>query len=104
MVNSHYSPFEIANYLLKRIHPSKVTFVGEKVRGMAKMKALQNRDAMNALMTGTVASLQYDNTDLFTASAVAKQLLASGGAHKPSFYDFGDGNKVSLEELYGDDL
>jgi len=77
-----------------------IHFVGSKVKGMKKVTGLQSKDKVMSVMQGSQMSWQIDNARDLTKLAIAKQLLASGGAHKPTHYDFGNGEIVTIAELY----
>lgn len=67
---------------------------------MKKMQALQGKEKIAGQWRGTAVEVSAGIPDEISANAIAKALLACGGAHKPTHYDFGGDNKIPLADLY----
>ena len=78
----------------------QVNWVGAGVKPMKRMKALQGNSKVGNVISGTVA-LTQEATEVadIDAREVATKLLNAGGAHKPSFYDFGGDLRLTLADL-----
>jgi hypothetical protein len=67
---------------------------------MKRMKALQGAKMITEIISGTVAvSVEATNQDDLDAKAIATKLADCGGAHKPTFYEFGGEMKLSLADI-----
>ena len=83
------------------------TYVGSNVGALKRGQAGPQRDRLKKLFLGVHCELQIDDLDDFTRVSIAAKLLASGGAHKPTRYEFGpasendEHNIVSIESLIG---
>jgi len=66
----------------------RINFVGPKVPAMKKMEALQGKQNLARIWNGVAAEIDTQKPPSMNDIAVV--LLRSGGAHKPTHYDFGD--------------
>jgi len=66
-----------------------ITFIGAKVKALARGKVSVQKPEVQKLMQGHALSLEYSVSSDLTEADLAKRLLAAGGAHKPTAYDFG---------------
>jgi hypothetical protein len=82
----------------KRCKLVQITWVGSSVSPMLRNAALASKAERVNTFTGTAHEIQASDADMITEKGIAKQLLLSGGAHKPTHYMFGP-NKVLLSEL-----
>ena len=78
----------------------QVNWVGESVPPMKRMKALQGASMVSDIISGTVAvSVEATCQDDVEAKEIATKLADCGGAHKPTFYQFGVEMKLSLKDI-----
>jgi len=72
------------------------TYIGTKAPMMVKAGAATTKAKLTQAWSGI--TLYYAPPDLasFTTEDLKNRLLACGGAHKPSYYDFGDGTRINL--------
>merc|ERR1719223_1831068 len=61
------------------------------------MGALSRKKPVSKLFKSPSATC--DVNDEVTMNDVGLKLLTSGGAHKPTYYDFGNGEKIDLKDL-----
>eukprot|EP00343_Euplotes_focardii_P005097 CAMPEP_0205808620 /NCGR_PEP_ID=MMETSP0205-20121125/12615_1 /ASSEMBLY_ACC=CAM_ASM_000278 /TAXON_ID=36767 /ORGANISM="Euplotes focardii, Strain TN1" /LENGTH=149 /DNA_ID=CAMNT_0053084563 /DNA_START=37 /DNA_END=486 /DNA_ORIENTATION=- len=80
----------------------RVNWVGAKVPMMKKMQALQGKAKISDIWSGTAIEVDANKPEEITAQAMGKALLACGGAHKPTHYDFGGDDKIPLADLYNE--
>lgn len=76
----------------------QITWVGPNVSPLARNHVLASKTARTKLFNGCAAEFQTDDLSMLTERDIAKELLRSGGAHKPTHYAFGDTN-VPLTDL-----
>mmetsp|Transcript_44724 Transcript_44724/g.95119 ORF Transcript_44724/g.95119 Transcript_44724/m.95119 type:complete len:174 (-) Transcript_44724:265-786(-) len=79
------------------------TWIGPKVKVMAKARvSVQKREVFQKVFDpagGISLEIDVSDADDFDKVSIAKALLKSGGAHKPTHYDFGDGEEYDLKQL-----
>mmetsp|Transcript_13097 Transcript_13097/g.15530 ORF Transcript_13097/g.15530 Transcript_13097/m.15530 type:complete len:160 (+) Transcript_13097:138-617(+) len=75
----------------------QINWVGEKVSAFAKMGALEGKQKVSKIFKGIACSFDANGSDDVSADEIVKKLCASGGAHKPVYYDFGCDEKIQLE-------
>eukprot|EP00009_Paramoeba_aestuarina_P007699 CAMPEP_0201507750 /NCGR_PEP_ID=MMETSP0161_2-20130828/1321_1 /ASSEMBLY_ACC=CAM_ASM_000251 /TAXON_ID=180227 /ORGANISM="Neoparamoeba aestuarina, Strain SoJaBio B1-5/56/2" /LENGTH=170 /DNA_ID=CAMNT_0047902199 /DNA_START=67 /DNA_END=579 /DNA_ORIENTATION=+ len=74
------------------------SWIGENVSVMKKARvSVQKKDVLR-IFDGCGMNIEIMDRESFTPQYVTKILLASGGAHKPTYYQFGpsDSDKVDL--------
>jgi len=76
-----------------------VNWVGPRVPAMKRLGALQGKNAITSLLQGVQASIDCNDRTELNMTAIGKTLLQCGGAHKPTHYDFGGGEQVTLTDL-----
>jgi hypothetical protein len=76
----------------------QITFVGENVSPMKRTGALSMKPQIEELIGSCACTIAATEGDV-TMLDVGKSLLASGGAHKPSFYAFGNGEQIVVADL-----
>jgi hypothetical protein len=81
----------------KRDKLVQITVVGSGVSPLGRNAVLNSKGARVSTFSGCVTEFQTDDDDL-SEREICKQLLASGGAHKPTHYQLGT-VKVPLNEL-----
>jgi len=87
------------NVTSKRPKYVRVNWVGPRVPAKLRSGALSGKPAVAALLQGAQVTIDSNDRDELSAHAIAKTLLQCGGAHKPTHYDFGGGEEVSLVDL-----
>lgn len=70
----------------------RINWVGAKVPAMKKMGALAGKATISNLWNGIAVEVEANKTSELSMNTIAVELLRSGGAHKPTKYDFGDGD------------
>jgi len=78
------------NVTSKRPKITRINWVGAKVPTMKKMGALSGKARIAELWPGTAAAMDATSQEGLDMNSIAVELLRSGGAHKPTHYDFGD--------------
>jgi len=76
----------------------RVSFNGKTVPVMKRNRTLQFKAPVDKLFTGCAIDFQCSLLTEVEPLAIAMKLLASGGAHKPTHWDFGDGQSITLKE------
>jgi hypothetical protein len=72
------------------------TWVGKSVGVLVKAKVSVQKPEVATLFAGAALALEISDADDLEPKALAAALLRSGGAHKPTHYDFGGGVKYDL--------
>ena len=76
----------------------RINWVGTKVPAMKKMGALAGKATISGLWNGIAVEVEANKVSELSMNTIAVELLRSGGAHKPTKYDFGDGD-IPLGEV-----
>eukprot|EP01129_Flabellula_baltica_P013217 TRINITY_DN60_c0_g1_i1.p1 TRINITY_DN60_c0_g1~~TRINITY_DN60_c0_g1_i1.p1 ORF type:complete len:153 (+),score=58.13 TRINITY_DN60_c0_g1_i1:137-595(+) len=76
----------------------QINWVGPSVTPMRKMKALSGKDLITAFLGSVGLTVDARDRDDIEVVDIAKSLIGAGGAHKPTYYDFGDA-QVQLSDL-----
>jgi len=84
----------------KRSKYVNFTFVGDSVPVMKRSAVSVQRTEVFKLMQGIAASMDFSTPEDLDKDSIAKKLLASGGAHKPTRYEFGDGTQVDITDFH----
>merc|ERR1711976_555475 len=72
-----------------------ITYLGENMSVMARGRVSTQQEDVHKAFSGVQIFFEYDakagkeRDDPFHYTDIGKKLLASGGAHKPQYYDFG---------------
>ena len=87
----------------------QVNWVGSSVPPMKRMKAMQGGALVSEVIAGAVAvSIDANSAEDLEVKDIATKLADCGGAHKPSYYEFGAGLKLTLadigKDVAGDDF
>ena len=81
----------------------QINWVGPSVTPMKKMRALSGKEVVGAFLGSIGMAMDARDRDDLEDVDIAKKLISAGGAHKPTYYDFGD-CQVSLADLgFADD-
>ena len=83
----------------KRPKSIQINWVGPRVSPMKRMGALSGKAAASQLLQGMALTLDCNDKADLTMEDLARQLLACGGAHKPTYYDFGNEETITLEAI-----
>ena len=91
---------EQENVTSKRQKVVRIDWIGPNVSPLGRGAALQNKPHVAAAYQGCQAEIQSDgDMSMLTPKFVCQKLLKAGGAHKPTYYDFGD-QQIPLADLY----
>lgn len=87
----------------RRLKLVQVNWVGQQMQGSKRMQGTAMKAKANSIITGAAVSFELSDKDDLSKQAIGKKLLASGGAHKPMFYEFGgDKNDIlKIEDIVG---
>jgi len=77
------------------------TQVGQNVPVLKKANAGPQRNEIFARFKGTALSIDVSTAEELSNENVRDRLLASGGAHKPTRYEFGDGTNLPVDAFHG---
>lgn len=80
------------NVTSKRLKVVSFVYIPDTAGGVTRGKALAQRANFQKMLQGVAMDLDV-GSDLKTLESkeIIKRLLAAGGAHKPTHYDFGGG-------------
>ena len=59
---------------------------------MQKARVSSQKAGVKEYFVGAHIDIQVSDKDLLSEDEILAKLLASGGAHKPKYYDFGGGS------------
>lgn len=82
----------------KRQKAFRVDWMGSRVSPMKRGLQLKCKAHVSEYFSSCNITIQSNNIDDLHEKELTEQLLASGGAHKPKCYDFGNGVKT-IEEI-----
>ena len=82
----------------KRQKAFRVDWMGSRVSPMKRGLQLKCKAHVSEYFSSCNITIQSNSIDDLDEKELTEQLLASGGAHKPKCYDFGDGVKT-IEEI-----
>jgi hypothetical protein len=77
----------------------QINWVGESVKPMKRMKALQGAKLVVDIMPSIAVTVECTTQEELDAKEIAIKLADCGGAHKPTFYEFGGEMKLSLKDI-----
>jgi len=75
----------------------QINWVGPSVPPMQRKNALAFKQEISSLFAGVATVVDAVSKDDLSQKILADKLLTSGGAHKPSYYDFGNEEHYKLE-------
>jgi len=81
----------------KRPKIVQINWVGPSVPPMQRKNALAFKQEISSLFAGVATVIDAVSKDDLSQKVLADKLLTSGGAHKPSYYDFGNEEHYQLE-------
>eukprot|EP01125_Pyxidicula_operculata_P022853 TRINITY_DN9628_c0_g1_i1.p1 TRINITY_DN9628_c0_g1~~TRINITY_DN9628_c0_g1_i1.p1 ORF type:complete len:154 (+),score=47.74 TRINITY_DN9628_c0_g1_i1:40-501(+) len=90
---------EQASVVSKRAKFVQINWCGTGVAAFKKMNALNLKGPAASIFTSVALHIDANEADDISMADIARKLLASGGAHKPKYYDFGAGQTFDLGEL-----
>jgi len=76
-----------------------VNWVGGKVPPMKRMSAIAGKAAVASAFNNITIFKDANSADDLNEADLARDLFGSGGAHKPSAYDFGNGEVYDCSGL-----
>eukprot|EP00010_Vexillifera_abyssalis_P007591 CAMPEP_0201550004 /NCGR_PEP_ID=MMETSP0173_2-20130828/6429_1 /ASSEMBLY_ACC=CAM_ASM_000268 /TAXON_ID=218659 /ORGANISM="Vexillifera sp., Strain DIVA3 564/2" /LENGTH=169 /DNA_ID=CAMNT_0047959873 /DNA_START=103 /DNA_END=612 /DNA_ORIENTATION=+ len=74
-----------------------ITFIGSKVSVLVKARVSIQKGQVTPLFHGVQIFVDISGVDELEPKVIADKLIASGGAHKPSHYEFGPGQKYDAD-------
>jgi Cofilin/tropomyosin-type actin-binding protein len=74
-----------------------VTFIGNNVNVLTKARVSIQKGQVTPLFHGVQVYVDIQGADELTQELIANKLTASGGAHKPTYYDFGGDEHYQLD-------
>ena len=74
-----------------------ITWIGPNVSVLKKARVSIQRAQVLKVFDGIQISYDVPDRESFTKEEVIKLLCTAGGAHKPTYYEFADGDKVDLD-------
>ena len=77
----------------------QINWVGPKVPAMKRMGALQGKNEMSTIFNGVAVTMDITDVDDISMNTVGLTLLQCGGAHKPTYYDYGNDEHFQLDDL-----
>jgi hypothetical protein len=77
----------------------QLNWLGSRVPAMRRMGALTGKSAITSFAKGVHVSFECNEKSDITMVTIGKALLAAGGAHKPTHYEFGGDCSIALTEL-----
>eukprot|EP01130_Rhizamoeba_saxonica_P007694 TRINITY_DN311_c0_g1_i1.p1 TRINITY_DN311_c0_g1~~TRINITY_DN311_c0_g1_i1.p1 ORF type:complete len:176 (-),score=41.52 TRINITY_DN311_c0_g1_i1:38-565(-) len=92
---------EQAGVISSRTKICQVNWVGRSMSAMKKMAALQGKEQVREVVHSVTIAVDADTVDDIDTNDMARSLLACGGAHKPKYYDFGEGSQIETEFYTG---
>jgi len=75
------------------------TFIGSKVPVLRKAKTSTQKPEVAKFFASAQLNLELGSVDDLSKLEVAKKLLASGGAHTPTHYEFADGDLMAAADV-----
>jgi hypothetical protein len=76
-----------------------VSYTGSSVGALTKAKVSIQKDVVYAQCNGVTAQVQANDKDHLSPKEIGGILIRSGGAHKPTHYDFGGDVTISISDL-----
>jgi len=80
----------------------RVDFTGSAVTRSTKTIKLNLKGHIAELYNGTSVTLQVDSTDDIMPKDIVDEIVKAGAAHKPHYYDFGDGKWNIVDKAWSD--
>jgi len=77
-----------------------ITWAGPKVNAITKAKVSIQQQVVQGLCNGATCHIQVGDLEDVTPKYIGGILLRSGGAHKPTHYDFGGDTSIAIQDLY----
>jgi len=76
------------------------TYIGPKLSVLKKARTSTQKPDLAKFFQSAQMNLELSSTDDLTKLEVGKRLLASGGAHKPTYYEFADGDILNIADIH----
>jgi len=71
-----------------------ITWTGPKASALAKGRTSVQRPEVALLFSGQAIAIETNDKSTLTPKELGQRLLAAGGAHKPTRYEFGSSSQV----------
>jgi len=75
------------------------SYIGKNVSVLRKARVSVQKPEVAKLFPGAGLTLELTSADDLTKIDVSKKLLASGGAHMPTAYEFANGDQITVASL-----
>jgi len=85
------------NVVSRRAKDILIKFVGPNVGGLAKGRAEPHSLGLQKIFNGLAATFQVASKDDITRKLIIDKLVQTGGAHKPTGYEFGKDDVVEVD-------
>jgi len=76
-----------------------ISYVGPKVGVLKKARVSVMKPDVARFFQSSALNLEISDASELTKYDVSKRLLASGGAHKPTYYEFADNDYIQIADL-----
>lgn len=74
-----------------------ITYIGERVSVLVKARVSVQKGQITPSFHGVQAYLDFSGKDEVTQEVIGQKLAGCGGAHKPTYYEFGPGQRWNLD-------
>jgi len=75
------------------------TFIGSRVAVLKKAKTSTQKPEVAKFFASAQMNIELSSVDDLTKNEVAKKLLGSGGAHKPTHYEFAENDNLAIGDI-----
>jgi hypothetical protein len=75
------------------------TWIGTNLSVLKKARTSTQKPFLAKFFQSAQLNLELSGSDDLTKNEVGKRLLASGGAHKPTYYEFADGDTLNIADI-----
>jgi len=75
------------------------TWIGSRVSVLKKARVSTQKPDLAKFFQSAQLNFELSSADDLSKNEVGKRLLASGGAHKPTFYEFADSDTLNISDI-----
>jgi len=75
------------------------TWIGKNLSVLKKARTSTQKPDMAKFFQSAQMNLELSGQDDLTKNEIGKRLLASGGAHKPTYYEFAEGDTLNIADI-----
>jgi len=75
------------------------TYIGSGVSVLKKARVSVQKPDLAKFFTSAQFNVEISSPDELTKPDIGRKLLGSGGAHKPTHYEFAEGDTIQISEL-----